>query len=156
LVRAAWVLARPAHVAGARRRALWYDTIVIEHFPSGEGLPRPNGYSHATAGTGRLVAVSGQLPLDAAGNLVSATDALLQAQQVFHNLRIALAAAGAVPDDVLRLGFYLTDLDDLPAVRQARDAFLGGSTPPASSLVRVAGLVVAGARIEIDALAMTR
>ncbi len=97
--------------------------------------------------------VSGQLPLDESGELVSATDALAQARQVFENIAAALAAAGAQPKDLLRLGFYLTDLSDLDDVRTARDEFIG-DPPPASSLVQVAGLVVPGARVEIDALAV--
>ncbi len=51
------------------------------------------------------------------------------------------------------LGFYLTDLSDLEAVRIARDEFIGDSQTPASSLVQIAGLVLPDARVEIDALA---
>jgi enamine deaminase RidA (YjgF/YER057c/UK114 family) len=128
---------------------------VIEHFERPDGLGPVNGYSHAVAGSGRLVAISGQLPVDAEGNAVDATDALAQARQVFANLTHALAAAGATPADVIRLGFYLTDLDDLAAVRSARDEFIAGGQPPASSLVQVAGLILPGVRIEVDALAVT-
>ena len=127
---------------------------MIEHFERPAGLGPVNGYSHATSGTGRLVAVSGQLPVDESGAIVDTTDAAAQARQVFANLGRALAAAGARPADILRLTFFLTDLEDLPAVRQARDEFLAEGPPPASSLVRVAGLVLPDARVEIDALAV--
>ncbi|MDQ1574537.1 MAG: hypothetical protein QOH44_2096 [Actinomycetota bacterium] len=129
---------------------------MIEHFSSPEGLPPTSGFSHATAGTGRIVAISGQLPLDADGNLVDESDVLIQARQVFRNLRTALKAAGAKPADILRFGFFLTDLDDLDAVRAARDEFVGEGAHPASTLVKVAGLVIPGARLEVDALAITR
>jgi enamine deaminase RidA (YjgF/YER057c/UK114 family) len=128
---------------------------MVDHFERPSGLGPANGYSHATAGTGRLVAVSGQLPVDANGTIVSTSDALAQARQVFANLGVALRAAGATPEDVLRFTFYVTDLADLTAVRTARDEFVGGGPAPASSLVQVAGLVLPGARIEIDALAVT-
>jgi enamine deaminase RidA (YjgF/YER057c/UK114 family) len=129
--------------------------VVIQHFERPDGLPpAASGYSHVTAGSGRVVVVSGQLPLDESGELVSVDDALAQARQVFANIGAALAAAGALPGNVLRLGFYLTDLSDLEAVRTARDEFIGDSQPPASSLVQVAGLVLQGARVEIDALAI--
>jgi len=72
---------------------------------------------------------------------------------VFVNVKLALAAVGALPADVLRLGFYLTDLSDLDHVRTARDEFLGDSPAPASSLVQVVGLVLPDARVEVDALA---
>ena len=125
---------------------------MIEHFTRPDGLGPANGYSHATAATGRVVAVSGQLPVDAEGRLVG-DDPPAQARQVFANLTTALAAAGARPADVLRLNFYVLDLADLAAVRQARDEF-AADPPPASSLIQVAGLVLPGARLEIDALAV--
>lgn len=127
----------------------------IEHFEHPAGLPPVNGYSHVAAGTGRLVAVSGQLPVDGDGTLVSTTDAYAQARQVFANIDSALQAARARPEDVLRLTFFLTDLADLDAVRTARDAFIGDNPEPASSLVQVAALVLPQARIEVDALAIT-
>ncbi len=129
--------------------------MTIEHFPRPPGLPPTNGYSHASAGVGRLVSVAGQLPLDSVGRLVGSGDAFAQALQVFANLRRALEGAGATPGDVIRLGFFVVDLGDLPDVRRARDQFLGDGPPPTSSLVQISGLVIPGALIEIDALAMT-
>ncbi|HEX4701005.1 MAG TPA: RidA family protein [Pseudonocardiaceae bacterium] len=128
---------------------------MIEHFERPDGLGPVNGYSHATAGAGRLVAVSGQLPVTADGAVVDATDPLAQIRQVFANLTTALAAAGAEPADVLRLTVFLTDLADLGAFRTARDEWLGGRIPPACSLVQVTALVLPDARVEIDALAIT-
>lgn len=127
---------------------------MIRHFERPSGLGPVNGYSHATSGAGRLVAVSGQLPVDESGAVVDAADAMAQARQVFANLGRALAAAGAGPSHLLRLTYFLTDLADLADVRRARDEFLAGVTPPASSLVCVAGLVLPEARVEIDALAV--
>lgn len=56
----------------------------MEHFPHPSGLPTPNGYSHAVAFEGRMVAVSGQVPVDQDGNV--ADDAAAQTRQVFANL----------------------------------------------------------------------
>jgi enamine deaminase RidA (YjgF/YER057c/UK114 family) len=128
---------------------------VLEHFERPDGLGPVSGYSHVVAGSGRLVAISGQLPVDADGKVVDPSDPLIQARQVFANLSIALAAAGAKPKDVIKLTFYLTDIGDLHAVRAARDEFLGDSPAPASSLVQVSALVLPETRIEIDALAVT-
>lgn len=127
---------------------------MIEHFERPDGLGPVRGYSHAASGAGRVVAVSGQLPVDADGTIVDKADALAQARQVFANLTCALAAAGARSTDVIRLMFFLTDLADLPAVRTARDEFLGDGPAPTSSLVQVVGLVLPEARVEIDALAV--
>ena len=127
---------------------------MIEHIEAA-GLAAARGYSHVTAGTGRLVAISGQLSVDDSGELIGDGDGLAQAQQVFANLGRTLHAAGADFENVLRLTVYLTDLADLASVWTARETHFGAGPYPASTLVQVAGLAVAGARIEIDALAMT-
>jgi reactive intermediate/imine deaminase len=119
-----------------------------------DGLPPGNGYSHAVAFSGRTVIVSGQLPLDEDGKLAG-TEPEAQMRQVFRNLSVALAAAGADMTQVVKLTVFLTDLADLPAFRQVRDEYLAADRPPASSLVRVAGLVHPEARVEIEALAVT-
>ncbi len=125
----------------------------MQHYVRPDGMPPVNGYSHAVAFTGNLVAVSGQLPLDRQGQLVGPGDPVAQARQVFSNVAAALAAAGATMSQVVKLTVYLTDLRDLDAFRQAREEFIQADKPPASSLVRVSGLVHPGARVEIEALA---
>ena len=125
----------------------------MEHYVRPAGMPPVNGYSHAVAFQGRLVAVSGQVPLDADGRLVGRGDPEAQARQVFANLEAALAAAGATMDHVVKLTVFLTDMADLAAFRKARDEFIRADTPPASSLVRVSGLVNPEFRIEVEALA---
>jgi len=126
-----------------------------EHHVRPDGLPPVNGYSHAVAFSGRMVAVSGQVPLDSEGKLVGQDDPRAQAKQVFDNLATALAAAGAGMEHVVKLTIYLTNLDDLEAVRQVRDEFISPDRPPASSLVQVSRLVHPAFRVEIDALAVT-
>jgi enamine deaminase RidA (YjgF/YER057c/UK114 family) len=128
---------------------------MIEHFERPEGLGPATGYSHAVAASGRLVAVSGQLPVDADGAIVDPDDSLVQARRVFANLGHALAAAGAQPKHVVKLTYFVIDIGDLHAIRSARDEFLGDGPPPASSLVQVSALTHPGARLEIDALAVT-
>lgn len=124
-----------------------------EHFFRPAGLPPVNGYSHAVAFDGRMVVVSGQVPLDVDGQLVGADDPEAQLRQVFTNLVAALAAADAGPRDVVKLTAFLTDLDDLAAFRKVRDEYLSTDRPPASSLVQVAGLVRPEFRVEVEALA---
>jgi reactive intermediate/imine deaminase len=125
----------------------------MQHYVRPDGLPPVNGYSHAVSFTGPMVVVSGQVPLDEQGQLVGRGDARAQVEQVFRNLAAALDAAGARMDQVVKLTVYLTDLADLEAFRQVRDDFIPASTPPASSLVQVNGLVNPEFRVEIEALA---
>jgi reactive intermediate/imine deaminase len=125
----------------------------MEHFIRPTGLPPVSGYSHAVAFTGRMIAVSGQVPADGQGRLVGQDDPRAQVRQVFENLTAALAAAGAAMDQVVKLTVYLTDLADLDVFRQVRDEYISPGRPPASSLVQVSGLVNPAFRVEIDALA---
>jgi reactive intermediate/imine deaminase len=127
---------------------------VAEFYGRPEGSPPSNGYSHAVTFSGPMVAVSGQVPLDADGQLVGKGDAEAQTRQVYANLAVALEAAGSRLADVVKLTVYLTDLDDLAAFRRVRDEHQNAARPPASSLVRVAGLVHPDFLVEIDALAV--
>lgn len=128
---------------------------MTDHLERPDGLPPSNGYSHVTvAGPGRIVHVSGQVPARSDGSVVDPTDVAAQAAQVFDNLQIALAAAGAGWGDVVKLGYFLIDLADLPVVREVRDRYLDPAHLPASSLVQVAGLVHPDFRVEIDAVAV--
>lgn len=113
-----------------------------------------NGYSHAVAFTGTVVAVSGQVPVDGEGRPVGEGDAEAQVRQVYANLATALEAAGSSLARVVKLTVFLTDLQDLPAFRRVRDEHQDPAHPPACSLVQVAGLVHPAFRVEIEAWAV--
>ncbi|NGN63587.1 alpha/beta fold hydrolase [Streptomyces sp. A7024] len=117
-------------------------------------LPPVNGYRHAVPVRGELVAISGQIALDADGELVGPGDPVAQAQQVFRNIAKALASQGLTFADVVKIGFYVTDTDQLPALREARDAHVDTANPPASTAVQVAGLIRPDLLVEVDALAV--
>jgi len=97
--------------------------------------------------------VSGQIAIDLEGNLVGPGDVRAQTQQVFENLRAILAANGATFADVVKIGTYLTTLDDLAGMREVRGEYLTAE-PPASTAVQVVALVVPDALIEIDLVAV--
>ncbi|MFD9462205.1 RidA family protein [Streptomyces sp. NPDC060027] len=119
-----------------------------------DGVAPAAAYSHVVTGTGRFVAVSGQLPLDEDGKLVGAGDAEAQARQVFENLRRCLAAAGATFDDVVKLTFFVTDMAHMPAIRAARAAHIPADRLPAASAVQVAALIRPEFLMEIEAYAV--
>lgn len=122
--------------------------------PAPEGVAPATQYAHVVTATGRLVAVSGQLPLDEHGALVGEGDPAAQARQVFENLRRCLVAAGATFDDVVKLTYFVTDMAHLPAVREARAAHVPDERLPASSAVQVAALVRPEFLLEVEALAV--
>ncbi|WP_405883927.1 RidA family protein [Streptomyces sp. NBC_01136] len=126
----------------------------LTRIPAPDGVAPAAAYSHVVLGTGRFVAVSGQLALDEDGRLVGAGDAAAQARQVFENLRRCLAAAGATFDDVVKLTFFVTDMAHMPAVRAARDAHIPADRLPAASAVQVAALVRPEFLMEIEAYAV--
>ena len=113
-------------------------------------------YSHAVrveTGDAVWIHVSGQIAIDREGNLVGPGDMRAQTRQVFENLSAILEANGATFADVVKIGTYLTTLDDLAGMREVRGEYLT-SEPPASTAVQVVALVVPDALIEIDLVAV--
>ncbi len=102
---------------------------------------------------GNLVFVSGIVPLDRHRKLVGGDDVAAQARVVFANMGEVLAAAGCTFADVVKVTVFLTDVNDRPIVNPVREEVFG-ETRPASTLVEVSALVIPGARIEVDAIAL--
>lgn len=123
------------------------------YFAQPAGLPALPGLSHAVAFSGRQVIVSGQVPLNAAGEFVG-EDVEAQLRQVFTNVSNALVAAGAEMKDVVKLTVFLTDIADAAVYRTVRDQFVDTDNPPASSLFQVGALINPKFRAEIEALAV--
>ena len=120
------------------------------------GLSKPTGYTHVVevpAGA-RTLYLSGQIALDANGKLVGAGDFAAQAEQVFANIRTALAASGASFGNVVKLNMYVTDMTQLKALRAARDKYVDPRHPPASTLVEVRKLARDDLMLEIAATAV--
>ena len=134
------------------------DTPAENHlrFTNPPELSRPPGYTHVVeARPGRIVWVAGQVALDAEGALVGAGDVRAQTERVFENLRIALAAAGATFDDVVKLNWYATNVDEPAAFREVRDRYVNGERPPASTFVKVARLAREEFLVEVECVAVT-
>ncbi|MYW66833.1 RidA family protein [Streptomyces sp. SID8379] len=129
-------------------------TTHLTRIPAPDGVAPAAAYTHVVLGSGRFVAVSGQLALDEKGQLVGAGDPLAQARQVFENLRRCLAAAGATFEDVVKMTYFVTDVADMPSVRRARDEFLDPARLPAASAVQVAGLMGPEFLLEVEAWAV--
>jgi len=120
-----------------------------------ESLSKPVGYSHvAEARGGKLVFISGQVPLDAEGNLIGSEDFAAQAVQVFENLKIALEAAGGDFHSVIKFGFFVCDISNLAVMREIRNRYINQEAPPASTAVEVSSLYRKDILIEVDAVAL--
>lgn len=126
-----------------------------KRFLSPDTLPPPFGYSHVVdAPATRIVYVSGQVPLDAEGQLVGEGDFDAQVRQVFQNLTAALAAADVAWSEVVKLNYFLVDVSRVASVRAIRDEYVDTKHPPASTLVEVSRLFRDDVLVEIEAVAV--
>lgn len=127
---------------------------VLSHISAPPGVAPGAGYTNVVSGSGRLVAISGQVALGADGTLVGPGDPEAQARQVFENLRSCLDAGGASFADVVKLAYFLVDIDHLQVIRKVRDEFVDTGAPPASTAVAVAALFRPEFLLEVEALAL--
>lgn len=118
------------------------------------GLVKPTGYTHVVvAADRRTVYIAGQVAFDSTGKVVGGSDFAAQAEQVFTNLRRALASVGASFGDVVKMTTLITDVKNVPALREIRGRYLDPKEPPANTLV-VAQLVRPELLLEIEAVAV--
>ena len=120
-----------------------------------DGMAKPVGpYSNVvTSPPGKLVFVAGQVALDADGNIVGAGDVAAQTKQVMENVRLALEAAGAGFEDVVKIVNYITDVNEFPKMFEVRKQYLREPFPT-STLVEVPALMYPELMIEIEVMAV--
>jgi 2-iminobutanoate/2-iminopropanoate deaminase len=121
-----------------------------------EGAPAPVGpYVQVTVAPpgGRVVCCSGAVALDADGNVVGKGDIAAQTRQTLENLKLALEAAGATFEDVVKINSYVTDFSLFPQIAPIRAEYLR-EPYPASTTVEVSALIFPELMIEIEAIAI--
>jgi reactive intermediate/imine deaminase len=118
-----------------------------------EALAEP--MSHFTDGVraGGFLYVSGIIAVDGDGHLVGGDDVVAQTRQVFENMRAVLEAGGCGFEDVVKVTVFLTDIEDRALINPVRQEVFGAARP-ASTLVEVSQLVVPGAKVEIECVAV--
>jgi enamine deaminase RidA (YjgF/YER057c/UK114 family) len=122
-----------------------------------EGWGAPIGYANGVDATGRTVFVAGQIGWDPVTCAFETDDFVGQVGQALRNVHAVLAEAGAGPEHLVRVTWYITDraayLADTRAIGRAwRESF--GRHYPAMTLVVVAGLLEERAKVEIEATAV--
>jgi len=120
------------------------------------GWPRPKGYSNGVAASGRQVYVSGMVGWDAQGEFQT-DDFVAQSRQALENIVAVLREAGAGPEHIVRMTWYVLDRREYLGAGAAlgaayRDVI--GRHYPAMSAVQVAGLMEERARVEIEVTAV--
>ena len=117
-------------------------------------LSSPTGYTHVVqVHGGRTVYIAGQVAFDKSSNLIGKGDFAAQATQVFENLKLALAAAGATFDHLVKVTTFVTDLSQIQVLREIRAKYYGKNAP-ASTLVQITQLANPAFMIEIEAIAV--
>ncbi len=120
---------------------------------------QPPGYTHVVVvGEGKTIYISGQVPVNEKGETVGKGDFRAQVVQVYNNLQVALAAAGATFTDVVKMTTYVVNYkpEDVAVIREVRKGYLSANQPPASTLVGVQALVNPDYRIEIEVVAVIK
>lgn len=114
------------------------------------------GYSNGVAATGRMVFTGGIIGWDA-DQIIASDDFADQAAQALQNIVDILACAGARPENLVRLTWYVTDkrayLHSLKSLGQRYKAIIGRHYP-AMALLQVVALVEDRALVEIEATAV--
>ncbi len=119
------------------------------------GWPAPKGYANGMTAEGRLVVTGGVIGWDHQGHLQP--DFVLQVRQTLSNISAILAEGGAGPEHLVRLTWYVVDMEEYLASLKTlgqiyREIF--GAHYPAMALVQVVRLVEKAARVEIEATAV--
>jgi enamine deaminase RidA (YjgF/YER057c/UK114 family) len=120
------------------------------------GWPRPKGYANGILTRGRTLFVAGQVGWDTEERIVG-PDVAAQFAQALDNVLAIVRTAGGQPADVARMTVFVTSVHEYGEARRAlRGAWIErfGDHYPAMTLVGVAELFEAGAKVEIEAVAV--
>ena len=122
-----------------------------------EGWPRPRGYANGVSAQGRQVFVAGMVGWNAASEFDS-DDLVDQARQALANVKAVLAEAGARPEHMVRMTWYVVDRADYLArgrdIGAAYREVMGHHYDVAMSAVEVSALMEARAKVEIEVTAV--
>ena len=120
------------------------------------GWPKPKGYSNGVVAKGRLVFVAGQVGWNTQEKFE--TDNLAgQVRQALKNIVAILAEAGAGPEHICRMDWFLADVKEYNAsLKELGAAYreVIGKHYPVMTAVQVGGFVETGAKVEIEVTAV--
>jgi enamine deaminase RidA (YjgF/YER057c/UK114 family) len=114
-------------------------------------IARPNGYSHVvTSPPGKMIFLSGAGGTDRTGKMPA--DFPSQAENTFQHLRNGLEMAGASFNDVVKINYFLKDINDLTELRKIRAKYLNMDKPPAATAVQTG--LAEGMLLEVELVAI--
>ena len=120
-------------------------------------LPAPMRGGAFSAGVeapaGRTIYVSGQVSMDAEGNVVGEGDIKRQTETVMEHVKTVLEVAGGGLDDIVKVTVFITDMGLYDEIHEVRRRYFD-EPYPASSMVEVSALIDPRLLIEIEAVAV--
>ncbi len=131
------------------------DTSTMQ-FLQPKDWPQPTGYANGVVARGRLVFTAGHVGWDERSHFHSSRLAD-QARQALKNIVTVLAEAGAKPEHIVRLTWYITDKNEYMSQQKELGEIyreIIGNHYPAMAVVQVCGLVEDAAKVEIEATAV--
>jgi len=120
------------------------------------GWAKPKGYSNGIVAKGRTIFVAGQVGWNAQEKFET-SDFAGQARQALKNIVAILAEAGAGPQHICRMSWYVADAKEYNASLKDLGAAYReviGKNFPVMTALQVAGFVEAGAKLEIEVTAV--
>lgn len=121
------------------------------------GWAKPKGYANGIVAKGRVVFVAGQVGWNPKEEKFATSDFVGQARQALENIVAVLAEAGAGPEHIARMTWYVGDKREYLAAGKALGAAYReviGRHFPAMTAIEVGGFVEEGAKLEIEVTAV--
>jgi enamine deaminase RidA (YjgF/YER057c/UK114 family) len=129
---------------------------MIHQLLQPEGWTPPKGYANGIAARGTQIYVGGQIGWNSQQQFES-DDFIAQTKQALENVKAVLACAGATPEQMVRMTWYVIDRDEYNARLKELGAVyreVMGKNFPAMSCVAVAALMEKRAKVEIEVTAV--
>jgi enamine deaminase RidA (YjgF/YER057c/UK114 family) len=120
-----------------------------------KGWPQPKGYSDGMSAKGHIIVTGGVVGWDEDGKF--AEGLVAQTKKTLENIAAIIAEAGAAPNHIVRLTWYIVDMEDYRSKQRELGAAyrdVMGKHFPAMAVVQVARLVEKRALVEIEATAV--
>lgn len=133
------------------------EVVMPRRVISHPKLPAPMRGGAFSAGVeaseGRTVYVSGQVSMDAEGNVVGEGDIRRQTETVLEHVKTVVEEAGGGMDDIVKVTVFIRDMGLYDEIHEVRRRYFE-EPYPASSMIEVSALIDPRLLIEIEAVAV--
>jgi 2-iminobutanoate/2-iminopropanoate deaminase len=133
------------------------EAVLSRRVISNPRLPAPMRGGAFSAGVeapaGRTIYISGQVSLDAEGNVVGEGDIKRQTETVLEHVKTVVEEAGGGMDDIVKVTIFIRDMRLYDEIHEVRRRYFE-EPYPASSMVEVSALIDPRLHIEIEAVAV--